>query len=97
MMELAKIDGDRIVITIPFDALATACQVAWDEEYGVEEHSLKVTAPALLAHELVHELNREEEDGTTLVHLMMDKAVIRATEDGAFGIEGDADMPAGDA
>ena len=43
----------------------------------------KVTDEAAILQELRH----EEEDGTTLVHIMLDKAAERAVENGAEGIE----------
>ena len=36
-----------------------------------------------LARDLVHQLNTEDEDGTTPVHVMLDQAVIEASEQGA--------------
>lgn len=48
---------------------------------------LRVTEPLQFACEVARELEREEEDGTTLIHLMFDKAFERAVEQGAEGVE----------
>lgn len=86
-MSDAKIEAGEIVIRVPLAAIPCAALVAFDEQYGFEQHSLEVVDVDVFAGELVLELNRESEDGTTLVHLMLDRAVIRATENGAQGIE----------
>lgn len=83
-MDYAAIEGDEIVIRVPIDALPTACQVAWDDRYG--DHDLRVVDARAFAEEFVRELNAEEEDGTTLVHLMLDQAAVNAAENGAEGL-----------
>lgn len=85
-MDFASIEGDQIVIRVPLDALPNASQVAWDDHYGLEEHDLHIVDVAVFADEFVRELNSEEEDGTTLVHLMLDKAAVNAAENGAAGL-----------
>lgn len=81
---LVEIEADQIVIRIPILAVPHAASVAFDEAYG--EHNYSVTDAAKFAGEMVTELGREEEDGTTLIHRMLDKAVIRALEAGAEGV-----------
>jgi hypothetical protein len=87
-MESAKIEGDEIVIRIPIAAIAHATEVACDEEYGFELHQIKVTDSSVFANEILAELVRESEDGTTRIDKMLDGAVIEAIEQGAAGIEG---------
>lgn len=87
MNELANIEGEEIVIRIPVAALPGAAQVAWDEQYGFEQHSLRVCDVAAFAKEFVRELNSEAEDGTTLIHIVLDKAAVNAAENGAEGLE----------
>jgi hypothetical protein len=82
---LVAIEADQIVIRVPILAVPHAAGVAFDNAYG--EHNYKVTDAAVFAGELVTELGREEEDGTTLIHLMLDKAVTRALENGAQGVD----------
>jgi hypothetical protein len=83
-MDMAKIEGTEIVIRIPLAALPNAASVAWDDAYG--EHDIAVVDLEAFAKDFVLELVREEEDGTTLVHLMLDKAAVKAAENGAFGL-----------
>lgn len=52
-----------------------------------DEVSLKVTDNDLFVAAIAHELELEQEDGTTLVHLMFDKAAENAAENGCEGIE----------
>lgn len=85
-MEMANIEGTEIVIRVPFDAIPDAAKVAFDEEWGEGEHGIAVVDPAVFAGELVRALNDEGEDGTTLVHQMLDKACVNAAEDGAEGL-----------
>jgi len=46
----------------------------------------KIVDPAAFAQSVYHQLNDEEEDGTTLVHRMFDKAIEEAVNQGAEGI-----------
>lgn len=86
-----KIEGNALVIRIDFDHLATATFLspaveahAYDDQG--EERDIKITDKAVWAKEVCRELNRDAEDGTTLVHLMFDKAFEQAIEGGAEGI-----------
>jgi len=36
--------------------------------------------------EIIRALTAEEEDGTTLIHQLLDNAIVNAIEDGALGI-----------
>lgn len=47
----------------------------------------KVTDPAVFAEEVCHALNKESENGTTMIHMMFDKGFMEAIEQGAEGIE----------
>lgn len=87
-MEMACIEGDDIVIRVPIAALADAAKVAFDEQYGFEEHDCRVSDPKQAAEAVVRALNDEDEEGTTPVHTLLDKAVISALEEGEEGFEG---------
>lgn len=84
------IDG-RLVISIGVDTLATAIKYmpqlddAFDEVEG-KEIETEITDADKLAAAIVETLDDEEEDGTTLVHRMLDKAALQAIENGAEGI-----------
>jgi len=58
----------------------------YDEESG-DTNAPKVTDHDAFTKEVLAMLRREEEDGTTIVHEMFDKAVEMAIENGAEGIE----------
>lgn len=97
-MDMAKIEGDEIVIRLSFDALVTATNAspAFTEQYdeATDSYQLpKVTDRAVWAKAVVEELNSESEDGTTLVHLMFDKAFEGAVEQGAEGIQFPGEEP----
>ncbi len=84
-MDLAKIEGDELVIRLPIDALVTATEACPAFE-PIEDSAPKVTDPREWMKAVVDELNHEEEDGTTLVHLMLDEAFEKAADQGAEGI-----------
>ena len=79
-MNHAKLDGENIVITIPVSDLSGAAYQGL-ESVGCEEGDQMNYAD--LARDLVSELNSESEDGTTPVNVMLDAAVIEASEQGA--------------
>ena len=82
---MVKIEGDEIVIRIPICALPVAAQYVWDEEFGIDEHDYYIDNIDEFAKELVSALCDESEDGSTVVHDMLDKALISVTEDGGLG------------
>lgn len=84
-MRLASIEGDEVVIRFPVASVETAAPIAWERRYGA--HRLRISDAKAFAKDLVRELNREEENGDTVVLLMLDRAVCKATEDGAEGVE----------
>lgn len=75
--------NDALRISIGTDLLCHALSIG--RSYGAGE--VKITDKDLFISELVRELHSEEEDGTTLVHRMLDSAVTNAIESGAEGIE----------
>jgi hypothetical protein len=87
-LAVALVDG-RLVISIGVNTLAHATAYADDP--------VKIVDPDLAAEEIVRELTREEEDGTTPVHKLLDKAVFDAWENGGEGFayldDDDADEP----
>lgn len=82
MMEMAKVEGEEIVIRIRIDVIQTAVGAVpgWPENYRVAD-------PAEAAKAIVYRLNDEEEDGTTLIHRALDQAVLTALEQGDEGFE----------
>jgi hypothetical protein len=81
-MDLAKIEGDEIVIRISLDTLPIAAEAVWSDD-GYEISDIYT-----FAKELVWILNREEENGDTIVTDMLDKGINEALEQGVLGISG---------
>ncbi|MGN5375848.1 hypothetical protein [Sphingomonas hankookensis] len=86
MSPLVELDGGEIVIRVPIDAIPAAAAVAFDNHYGFEQHKIEVVDGDTFAIELLHELRKEAEDGSTLVHRMLDRACVLCAEAGAFGL-----------
>jgi hypothetical protein len=86
-----SIIGDRLVISIGINCIGNAIELGPDFEVYEETlgvfHYPKVTDPALFARDLCIELERESDNGTTRVHLMLDTAAKEAIEQGAEGID----------
>lgn len=92
-----KIDRDVLSITMGVQSLAFAVEhnpdlEIYDGESG-EFKTPKVVDADAFAKEVLIILHREEEDGTTMVHEMLDKAVEMAIENGAEGIRLPEDSP----
>lgn len=85
MVKYVSIEGDAIVMRIPFKVIPTAVEGAWSE--GHRSPRLKVTDAESFAKGMVVELNRESENGTTALDLLLDKAAYDACENGAEGVE----------
>jgi hypothetical protein len=84
----AVIEDDEIVIRVPIAALPHAVEVALENEGADPERKLFVANAYVFAGELVHALNAERDrDGSTPVDLMLDKAVVTAIGNGAFGVD----------
>jgi hypothetical protein len=82
-LEVKLINGE-LRISIGIALLAHAIQAAestqWPEDWYIRD------IPTF-ASEMARELRREEEDGTTPVHRMLDAVALAALEGGAGGIE----------
>jgi len=74
------IEETEIVIRIPITYLPTALDCAMDGGHVAGEY--KVTDPAQFAHGILSVLQDEREDGTTLVHGLLDKAIEDAIDGG---------------
>ena len=87
-LEVAIVDG-RLVISIGVKTLAHAVQLEGGMLYQVGDEDIAtgvtITDPLTAAKEIARELKREEEDGTTLVHKLLDKAAMDAYENGGEG------------
>lgn len=91
-----SIEDGEVVIRIGIDTLKVAAEACPELEECLG--SGYVVAPSitdidLFAAEVVRELGREAEDGTTPVHILLDAAFVAAAEQGAEGIEFPEDTP----
>ncbi len=59
----------------------------WDGERHWSEPSIKITDADIFAKEVAREINRENEDGSTLLTKMLDKAIRIAVENGCEGVD----------
>ena len=84
---IANIEGNQIVIRLDIDALPVA--VEGGISLGVIREGAKVVDVQAFAKDVVDALNHDDEQGTTLVHLMFDQAFEDAFDDGAQGVEYD--------
>ncbi|WP_429123379.1 crAss001_48 related protein [Aeromonas veronii] len=73
--------AEQVHISVGVKTLAHAVTAG---RYGMR--SLTVTDPAVFAGEVVSVLKQEEEDGSTLIHGMFDKAASIAADQGAEGL-----------
>lgn len=81
----AVIENGAVVIRFPIDAMQSALEGAW--AMNKLEQRYRITNEVEFVKEFVNSLNSEDEQGTTLVHQMADKAFLDCIEQGAFGID----------
>lgn len=79
----AEIRGGELVISIPVETLCFA--VMQRDSMG----GLRVVDRDEFAKDILRELWREEEDGSTLLHHLFDKAATEAANQGSLGLEDD--------
>lgn len=75
-----EIEDGRLVIAIGIDALMTAIDTG---PHSPGELGYRILDVNGFAADIAHALEREEDDGTTQVHRMLDKATEDAIEDGS--------------
>lgn len=75
-------DGEHLSIVIGKNVLIHAMSI--EKRYGGE---FNIVNEDLFLNDIVKELSYEEEDGTTVVHEMLDKAINSAIENGSYGVE----------
>jgi hypothetical protein len=80
-----KIENEQLIISIGIETLGFA--VTHSDLFGLDERTMPtITDAAEFAKAILHELAEEDDEGTTMVHEMLDKAAEDATEPGAEGI-----------
>jgi hypothetical protein len=76
---MAEIEGDEIVIRVPISTMQYAACGA------LEQCCVEVTDDLQAAKGVVRYLNDEDEEGSTLIHFALDKALVLAVENGEEG------------
>lgn len=89
VLPTAAIEGDQLVIRITTECLlhAVTCAPEWPVDYrGVP---ISVQNGPLLIQEIIHELQREDEQGTNQMHRMLDQAAQDAINNGSEAVSYD--------
>lgn len=86
-----KVVGGKLVIEIGINTLAFSFENGeynnpFDEKKNDYIRQNTVVDKVRFAEDVVNELKEESEDGTTPVHLLLDKAMENAVENGTEGI-----------
>lgn len=81
----AILENGSIVIRVSLDALPTIIEGAWATNNLTPRY--KITNAQEFASDLVAALNDEDEEGSTVIHKMFDKAINEAIGNGAIGVE----------
>ena len=79
-----EVREDVLSISIGTEILCHACETG--RMYGLGD--IEITDKKVFVDGLVRQLESENEDGTTLVHEMFDKAVTEMLENGELGVDG---------
>ncbi|MNN52161.1 hypothetical protein D3C81_1668440 [compost metagenome] len=86
VLPTVEVDGDQLVIRITTECLlhAVTCASQWPaDEAG---SPISIDNGSLLVQEIVHELQREDEQGTTPVHRLFDAAALAALDNGSQAV-----------
>lgn len=81
----AIIKDGALCISVKIEDLHQVLEGAW--AMNALDQRYKVTDAKAFAEELCTQLNEEDEQGTTLVHRMFDKAIVNAIEWGGEGFD----------
>ena len=85
-----EIKDDKLIISIGIDTLAFCaehCPELYNDETNPEPPFIKVADNLELAKDVMYMINKEEEDGTTPLHILLDEAIIAAIEDGSLAFD----------
>lgn len=87
-----SIENDELVIRIGINVLKFGTEEMesnnpWDDQSGDFRRLYNITQPLEFAKDVKAELEREEEDGTTPLHLLLDRVCMDAIEQGSMAVE----------
>ena len=88
-----EIEDGRLVIAIGIDALMTAIEGG---PHAPDDEGYRIDNRDDFAAEILSELRHEEEDGTTLVHQMLDHATGNALDAGSLSVTHVEDIEEGE-
>ena len=74
-----RTDGHRLIITVGINLLQGG-------EYHPTIPELQINSPTMWANDIKTELEREDEQGASLLTRMFDEAIQRAIDNGSFAI-----------
>lgn len=80
----AEIVDGKLIISIGINVLAHACEFGHPENQADE---FRIVDKDEFAKDILNEITREEEDGTTPLHRLFDAATLEAIDQGSLGIE----------
>lgn len=81
----AFVEDGAIVIRVPLNNLPQILDGGF--MCNAYEKRYRVTDAQQLTEEVISELNREDEEGTTPIHRLFDKAISDAIDGGSLGVE----------
>lgn len=83
------VEGDQLVIRITTECLlhAVTCAPEWPVDY--RGAPISIQNGTLLIQEIIHELQREDEQGTNQMHRLLDQAALDAINNGSEAVSYD--------
>lgn len=83
------VEGDQLVIRITTECLlhAVTCAPEWPVDYRGDPISIQ--NGTLLIQEIIHELQREDEQGANQMHRLLDQAALDAINNGSEAVSYD--------
>lgn len=89
VLPTVAVEGDQLVIRITTECLlhAVTCAPEWPVDYRGDPISIQ--NGTLLIQEIIHELQREDEQGTNQMHRLLDQAALDAINNGSEAVSYD--------
>ena len=89
VLPTVAVEGDQLVIRITTECLlhAVTCAPEWPADYRGDPISIQ--NGTLLIQEIIHELQREDEQGTNQMHRLLDQAALDAINNGSEAVSYD--------
>lgn len=89
VLPTVAVEGDQLVIRITTECLlhAVTCAPEWPVDYKGDPISIQ--NGTLLIQEIIHELQREDEQGTNQMHRLLDQAALDAINNGSEAVSYD--------